>query len=200
MKVPSTTWVVVFGMKLRSKRGPSCEEVSDRATSVIEKTTPVIVIIDPVTVAIKALAPSAPPLSFHPQVVLNQSVIGPSRAIVKPARSIAPVDRITGRNQRLERMRSQYLKICDLNVDTFSMDMPLWLLRVGNILPLGSLPGPPAFQFNFQRHAQERPDQDDEPQNQHPLHGWSDGDSADYIGGYQKLQAKKDTAPDKLAE
>jgi len=48
--VPSTIWVVVSLMKLWSRRGPSCDDVSDRVTRVMEKTTPVMVIIDPATV------------------------------------------------------------------------------------------------------------------------------------------------------
>lgn len=49
-------------MKLRSKRGPSCDEASDSATSVIENTVPAMAIIEPATVPGSRLAPSAPPL------------------------------------------------------------------------------------------------------------------------------------------
>ena len=60
-KVPSTTWLAVSRMKLRSRRGPNCDEASDIATSVIENTVPAMAIIDPATVPSSRLAPSAPP-------------------------------------------------------------------------------------------------------------------------------------------
>jgi len=61
-KVPSTTWLAVSRMKLRSSRGPSWDDASDSATSVIEKTVPAMAIIDPATVPSSRLAPSAPPV------------------------------------------------------------------------------------------------------------------------------------------
>ena len=60
--VPSTTWLVVSRMKLRSRRGPNCDDASDSATRVIEKTTPAMVIIEPAIVLSTRLAPSAPPV------------------------------------------------------------------------------------------------------------------------------------------
>ena len=61
MKVPMTTWLVVSRMKLRSRRGPNCEEASVSATRVSEKTTPAMVIMDPAMVPRMVSAPSAPP-------------------------------------------------------------------------------------------------------------------------------------------
>ena len=48
-------------MKLRSIRGPNCEEASESATRVIEKTTPAMVTIEPAMVDITWLAPSLSP-------------------------------------------------------------------------------------------------------------------------------------------
>ena len=62
MNVPRTNWVAVSRMKLRRSRGPNCEDASERATKVSEKTTPAMVIIDPAMVCKTALAPSAPPV------------------------------------------------------------------------------------------------------------------------------------------
>jgi len=47
---------------LRSRPGPNWDEASDKATSVIENTTPAIVIIEPAMAPRTVLAPSAPPV------------------------------------------------------------------------------------------------------------------------------------------
>src|SRR5665811_1717306 len=108
--VPSTIWVLVSRMKLRSKRGPSCDEVRDRATRVIEKTTPAMVIIDPAMAPSKELDPSAPVVNVQPQLSVNQSVAGLSNATVAKANTIAPPAMTAGRNQKPERTRSHVLK------------------------------------------------------------------------------------------
>ncbi len=76
MNVPRTTCVAESRMKLRSRRGPSWDEASDRATNVIEKTTPAMVIIDPAMIPSTALAPSAPPVNVQPKLSVNHSVTG----------------------------------------------------------------------------------------------------------------------------
>jgi hypothetical protein len=104
---------------LRSRRGPSCDEASERATKVIEKTTPAIVIIDPAMAPSKELAPSAPPVKFKPQLSVNQSVTSVSRATVAKADTIAPPAMTAGRNQKLERTRFHVLKTCTLMMTPF---------------------------------------------------------------------------------
>ena len=47
MNVPSAIWVLWFAMKVRSSRGPYCDDVIDNPTTVIEKTTPETVTIAP---------------------------------------------------------------------------------------------------------------------------------------------------------
>jgi hypothetical protein len=59
-KVPSTNWLPRSRMKLRSRRGPNCEDARVSATMVMENTTPVTVIIEPATTLTTARAPSTP--------------------------------------------------------------------------------------------------------------------------------------------
>ncbi len=58
MKMPSSTCVGRSSMKRRIRRGPSCWETSDKATSVIEKTRLAAVIIEPATADTTSRAPS----------------------------------------------------------------------------------------------------------------------------------------------
>jgi hypothetical protein len=44
--VPRTNWILLSRMKFRSRRGPNCEDARLRATMVMEKVTPVTVIMD----------------------------------------------------------------------------------------------------------------------------------------------------------
>ena len=118
MKVPSTTWLLVSRMKLRSSRGPNCDEASDRATRVREKTTPAMVIIEPATVPSTALAPSAPPVYAHCWVWSHWSGTASSSATAPNDNAAAPAAMSDGRNQKLERSRSQYLRSCDLTTTT----------------------------------------------------------------------------------
>ena len=68
MKVPSATWLPRSRMKFRSSRGPNCEEASWSTTTVIEKVTLVIVIIEPATVERTAREPSGPRMKVQPSV------------------------------------------------------------------------------------------------------------------------------------
>ena len=114
MNVPRTTCVMRSRMKLRSRRGPSWDEVSERATNVIEKTTPAMVIIDPAMTPSMALAPSAPPVNVQPKLSANHSATGLSTATLTRAKATAAPAMTDGRNQKPERTRSQYLKNCPL--------------------------------------------------------------------------------------
>jgi hypothetical protein len=69
-----------------------------------------MVIIEPAIAPSKELAPSAPPVNVKPQLRVNQSVTGVSRATLAKANTIAPLAMAAGRNQKLERMRSRVLK------------------------------------------------------------------------------------------
>jgi len=110
MNVPRTTCVVESRIKLRSRRGPSWEEVSDRATKVIEKTTPAMAIIDPATIPSTALAPSAPPVKDQPNLSANHSVTGSSTVTLTKANATATLAMSVGMNQKPDRTRSQILK------------------------------------------------------------------------------------------
>jgi hypothetical protein len=114
MNVPRTTCVVESRMKTRNRRGPSWDEASERATSVIEKTTPAIVIIDPAMTPITALAPSAPPVNVQPKLSATQSVTLSSTATLAKADATATPAMIAGMNQKPERTRFQNLKNCPL--------------------------------------------------------------------------------------
>jgi hypothetical protein len=83
----------------------------DKATSVIEKTTPATVIIDPAMTPSTALAPSAPPVNSKSQPRINQFMTGRSRATLMKARSTAELAMPAGINHKLDRIRSQYLTI-----------------------------------------------------------------------------------------
>lgn len=54
-------------MKLRSKRGVNCDEARERTTSVMENTTPAIVVIEAAMILSTALAPSGPPANTSPR-------------------------------------------------------------------------------------------------------------------------------------
>jgi hypothetical protein len=62
-------------------------------------------------VPIMVLAPAAPSTNVQPKVSRNQSVTRESNATVMKGNVTAPTAMIVGMNQKLERMRSQYLKI-----------------------------------------------------------------------------------------
>lgn len=62
IKVPRSAWVPVSRMKLPRRRGPNWDEVSERTTIVMEKTTPAVVIMEPATVERSVRAPSGPQL------------------------------------------------------------------------------------------------------------------------------------------
>jgi hypothetical protein len=84
---------------------------NDKATSVIEKTTPATVIIDPAMIPSTALAPSAPPVNSRSQRRINQFMTGRSRATLMKARSTAALAMTAGMNHKLDRIRSQHLII-----------------------------------------------------------------------------------------
>lgn len=63
-----------------------------------------------------ALAPSAPPVNVKPTLNANHSVNCSSKATLTIASATAVPAMIAGRNQKLERMRFQYLKICTLTM------------------------------------------------------------------------------------
>jgi hypothetical protein len=69
------------------------------------------VIIDPAMAPSRELTPSAPLVKVQPQLSVNQSVAGLSKATVVKAKTIAPPAMTAGRNQKLERTRSHVLKI-----------------------------------------------------------------------------------------
>jgi hypothetical protein len=80
----------------------------------MEKTTPAMVIIDPAIIPSTEFAPSAAPVNVQPQVLSSQFVTGLSKATLTTANNIAAMAMIVGMNHKLERTRSQYLKISDL--------------------------------------------------------------------------------------
>ena len=61
MKVPSTSWLPRSAVKLRSTRGPKCDEVCASAVTVIENTTPATVMVEPAITDSTLRAPSALP-------------------------------------------------------------------------------------------------------------------------------------------
>ena len=58
--VPSTSWLPVSRMKLRSSRGPNWVEAWVRVTMVMENPTPATVITEPARVDSRRRAPSGP--------------------------------------------------------------------------------------------------------------------------------------------
>jgi hypothetical protein len=74
-----------------------------------------MVIIDPAMIPSTELAPSAPPVNDQPHVCNNQFVTGPSKAMLAKARNTAVIAITAGMNHKLERIRSQYLKISVFN-------------------------------------------------------------------------------------
>src|SRR4249920_3933171 len=58
----------------------------------------------------------------------------------------------------------------------------------------GASPGPATVELDFQREAQERPDDDDQPKNSDILERGLDGDGTDDVGGHQELQPEQDAA------
>ena len=60
MKVPSTSWLPRSRRKLRSSRGPNCDEASWSVSIVIEKVRPATVIIELAIAERMARAPSGP--------------------------------------------------------------------------------------------------------------------------------------------
>ena len=61
MKVPSTNWLPVSLRKLRSRRGPNCDEVSDSTAMVMAKVVPATPRIDEAMASSTERAPSGPP-------------------------------------------------------------------------------------------------------------------------------------------
>gem|GEM_PF-5337807 len=59
--MPSTSWLPVSSMKLRTRRGPNWLEVRLNTTMVRENTTPATVIMDPAMVESTARAPAGLP-------------------------------------------------------------------------------------------------------------------------------------------
>src|SRR3954452_18641621 len=55
-------------------------------------------------------------------------------------------------------------------------------------------PRPATVELDFQREAQERPDQDDQPEDGDVLERRLDGDGPDDVGGHQELQREQDAA------
>lgn len=106
-------------MKLRSKRGPSWDEASERVTNVIEKTTPATVIIDPAMIPSTALAPSAPPVNVQPRLSVNQRVTDVSTVTLTNANATATTVMSVGMNQKLDRTRFQ-----NLNNSPFTLMAP----------------------------------------------------------------------------
>ena len=58
----------------------------------------------------------------------------------------------------------------------------------------GASPGPATVELDFQREAQERPDEDDQPKDSDVLERGLDGDGPDDVGGHQELQPEQDAA------
>ncbi len=76
MKVPSTTWFPRSRMKFCSRRGPSCDDASESAAMVMEKTIPAVLMTEPATTWSTARAPSEPPEKIHP---ISSTTSAPSR-------------------------------------------------------------------------------------------------------------------------
>ena len=70
-----------------------------------------MVIIDPAMIPSTELAPSAPPVNVQPHERNNQFVTGLSKATLMKAKNTAARAITVGMNHKLERMRSQYLKV-----------------------------------------------------------------------------------------
>src|SRR5688572_30076212 len=90
-------------MKLRTRRGPNCDEARDKEAIVIVKVSEATVIIDPAIVASTVLAPSAlPAVDKGPEPKPVQS-ISLSRASVNAERTIDPRVISAGMNQKVSR-------------------------------------------------------------------------------------------------
>ena len=98
---------------------PHWEVVSERATSVIEKTTPAMVIMDPAMVPRTALAPSAPPVYAQLRICIHPSDFARSSATVAKAIAAAAPVMTDGTNQKLERNCSQCVSKSDLMTAAF---------------------------------------------------------------------------------
>ncbi len=107
MKVPSTAWLPRSRMKLRSRRGPNCDEASVSATMVMENTTPATVIIEPAIVDSSERAPSGPPAYPQSSVRCTSLATTRSRLNSAKAKTKAPTTITAGKNQKLVRSTSR---------------------------------------------------------------------------------------------
>src|SRR5690625_4409196 len=104
MKTPSTTWLARSEVKFLSTRGVNWLEASWSATIVIEKTTPVTVMI-PLAIALRTpRAPSAPPPKSHQNLLAwsPANVVRSSQSVRKASPIAQSVNRV-GNNQMLLR-------------------------------------------------------------------------------------------------
>ena len=106
LKRPSTTWLPLSRMKLRSTREVYWADARVRATIVIENVTPAMVAIDPATACNRPQASSASILNSRCQSCRRASPAWRSSSTRPSASSISPVMTRVGTNHRLEWIRT----------------------------------------------------------------------------------------------
>jgi hypothetical protein len=116
INVPSTTWVPRSAIKLRSSRGPNCEDANCSATIVTENVMLVIVIIDEAMVAKTCRAPSVPLVNFQP--IRDKSACpsyAPSSRTMNDDKTMAARTIAEGISQKLTRTASRIFSSQDLS-------------------------------------------------------------------------------------
>src|SRR5690606_37818951 len=99
MKVPSTNWLAVSRMKLRTRHGPNCVDASDSDAIVIENVSDATVIMEPAIVASSQRATSALPALLNGPLPRPFHSNSSSSDNVKNESATAPADIKAGRNQ-----------------------------------------------------------------------------------------------------
>ncbi len=66
-------------------------------------------------------------------------------------------------------------------------------------LALPPLPRPPPLEFELERHAQKRPDENDDREDANAAKRRLDGNRADYVGSDEELEAEQNRPSDTVA-
>ncbi len=119
--VPRVNWLTRSRMKLRSNRGPNCDEASCKATIVIENVRLAIVIIEPATAPSSCREPSGPRTTVQ-GIAANQLYSPKARSIesIRAARRIDPKSIRLGTNQKFVRKESHLLN-SQVFIDTLNL-------------------------------------------------------------------------------